>query len=242
MTRRKSPLRPRGAHRVLPYWEPGAVARGASARGCFTMMGDRWTSTFAVECLPIIEKLSRILALCSQKQRQAKVKIFVSKGVFFPFKKYTAETYEYKQYKQQGKENKPGELQGQALSRNKGKEARSMKRDEAVVPVDVENCQAVICHNRHWKSSNEKAWEALQLLCLGSSHRLHILESSVPITCFLNSITHHRVSELFLTRKLGNRLICLLHYQFCYIKKIKSKTTPPQNTTFMISNGFTFSS
>lgn len=52
-----------------------------------------------------------------------------------------------------------------------------MKRDEAVIPVGVENCQAEICHNRHWKSSNEKAWEALQLLRPGSSHMLHILES-----------------------------------------------------------------
>lgn len=52
-----------------------------------------------------------------------------------------------------------------------------MKRDEAVIPVEVENCQAKICHNRHWKSSNEKAWEALQFLHLGSSHMLHTSES-----------------------------------------------------------------
>lgn len=52
-----------------------------------------------------------------------------------------------------------------------------MKRDETAIPADVENGQAEICYNRHRKSSNEKTWEALQLLCLGSSHMLHILGS-----------------------------------------------------------------
>lgn len=87
-------------------------------------------------------------------------------------------THEYKQHKQLDKESKSEELQSQAYSRNKEKEkvACPVKEDEAVIP-EVENCQAEIRHNRHWKTSNEKAWEALQLLCLGSSPMLHILES-----------------------------------------------------------------
>lgn len=39
LTRHQSPLRPRGAHRVLPRPEPGAKAQGASVSRCFTTAG-----------------------------------------------------------------------------------------------------------------------------------------------------------------------------------------------------------
>lgn len=91
------------------HWSAMPRAR-CNSPGCFTMAGDRSTSKFAVECLPIIERPSRSLASCSLKQRHAKVKVFVCKGVFFfrlrniqqrPMNVNSMNLY--KQHKEQGK-------------------------------------------------------------------------------------------------------------------------------------------
>lgn len=78
--------------------------------------------------------------------------------------------YEYKQQKQQGKENKSEEFQ--AYSWNKGKEWRKMRQLFQKWKI----AKLRFATTGTGKPSNEKAWEALQLLCLGSSPMLHIWE------------------------------------------------------------------